>query len=544
MNQRGIAPLVIVAIFVVVSVVAGIGIYVATRGGGGGENQPGGGGTYSGGPIRIQNDYQFTAANGVVSGSGTVSDPYIIENWAIDASGANGIDIQNTTAYFIVRNCLIENSAISMHGGIYLNNVVNGTIENNTCENFTDTEHMDMFDSHVHIMSDVGASQAITEMNKAGVSMALLYPIDGYDDSNSLAAMSQYPGRFAAFVDTPDSPEPATWFTQGQAFTAFADAQMRTGNFCGIGETNLRYYGSADVVPPPDIYVPPDDPLWLRLVDMAAQYHVPISFHFIPDDATANAALERMMSHNSGATLIWCHLGFNNMTLDSSALNDYLLRYPNLYFDTAGIQNMQNPPPQPNSNWAAIANQSDGRLNEEWRQFFETWNSRILFGSDAGGGPNGLERWLNYADNSVDGATPDAIGHWRILLSNIDQSAAYNIMSGNSRKLLMDEQRPPYRYLVPSDGKCYPITVSSASSVSGLRFDKGTRTVSFTVANSTGTTGSATITIPTALVRGNFTARIDGQSVQITEVSNSTYTTISLEYAGGIRTVALSASPI
>lgn len=34
MNQKGIAPLIIVVIIVVVAVVAGVGIYVATRGGG------------------------------------------------------------------------------------------------------------------------------------------------------------------------------------------------------------------------------------------------------------------------------------------------------------------------------------------------------------------------------------------------------------------------------------------------------------------------------------------------------------------------------
>jgi len=542
MDQKGIAPLIIAIVVVVVVVIASVGVYVVIRGGGGsgggggGENNPPSG-TYSGGPILIQNDYQFTAANGVVSGSGTVNDPYIIENWAIDASGANGIDIQNTTAYFIVRNCLIENSVISTHGGIYLNNVVNGTIENNTCENFTDTEHMDIFDSHVHALSEVSTPQIISEMNKAGVSVSLLY-------SGSLEAISQYPGRFVAFVDTPDSPQPATWFTQGQAFATFAEAQLSTGNFYGIGETNLRYYGAGEIIPPPDIYVPPDAPLWLQLVNLSARYHVPISFHFVPDDPVANAAFERMLSYNKDATLIWAHLGFNNMPLDRTTLNDFLLRYPNLYFDTAGIQNMQNPPPQPNSNWAVLANQSNGRLNEEWRQFFETWNSRILFGSDAGGGQNGLERWLNYADNTVDGATPNAIGHWRSLLSNLDYNAAYNILSGNARELFLKEQRPPYHYLVPSDGKCYSIFASSNSSVSGLTFDPDTRAVSFTVADSIGTTGSATITIPTTLVRGNFTARIDGQSVQITEVSNSTYTTISLEYAGGIRTVALSASPI
>lgn len=39
-EEKGIAPLIIVAVIVVVVVVAGVGIYVVTRGGGAGENQP------------------------------------------------------------------------------------------------------------------------------------------------------------------------------------------------------------------------------------------------------------------------------------------------------------------------------------------------------------------------------------------------------------------------------------------------------------------------------------------------------------------------
>ena len=410
----------------------------------------------------------------------------------------------------------------------------------NSCGQSTDTGHMDVFDSHVHIMSKVSASQAISEMDEADVGMSLLYPIDGDDDSSSLQAISQYPGRFIAFVDTPDSPQPATWFSQGQAFTASAEAQLKTGKFYGIGETNLRYYGGSGVIPPPDIYVPPDDPLWLSLVNLSAKYRVPISFHFVPDDAAANAAFERMLGYNKNATVIWAHLGFNNMPFNRTTLDAFLLKYPNLYFDTAGIQNMQNPLPEPNSNWALLANQSNnGKMNGDWRQFFETWNSRILFGSDAGGGPNGLERWLNYANNSVDGATPNAVGHWKSLFSNLDYNTARNILGGNARELFLKEQKPPYNYSVSSDGKCHSISISSNSSVSNLAFDPGTRTMSFTAADSIGAAGSAAITIPASLARGNFTALVDGQSVQIKEVSDSTRTTISLEYAGGIRSIAL-----
>ena len=89
-------------------------------------------------PIYIPLDDQFTPANGVVNGSGTQADPYIIEGWAIDASETIGICIWNTTAYFIIRNCLVENGGYGVYGernvgiGVWGSN---GRIENNICLN-------------------------------------------------------------------------------------------------------------------------------------------------------------------------------------------------------------------------------------------------------------------------------------------------------------------------------------------------------------------------------------------------------------------------
>ena len=89
--------------------------------------------TYHHDPISINGNSQFTLANGVSGGSGTAEDPYIIENWIIDDSinsETNGITIVNTTAYFTIRNSVIEHG--EDYSGIYLNNVINGRIENNT----------------------------------------------------------------------------------------------------------------------------------------------------------------------------------------------------------------------------------------------------------------------------------------------------------------------------------------------------------------------------------------------------------------------------
>ncbi|MDP3934926.1 MAG: hypothetical protein Q8Q46_01760 [Candidatus Giovannonibacteria bacterium] len=402
---------------------------------------------------------------------------------------------------------------------------------NISCASPTDTSRMDIFDSHVHMSSTVDAPRMILEMNKAGVSVANLYS----DASHALEAISQYPGRFITFVDTPEPPNPSAWLTQGQAFITSTESQLKTGKFYGVGETNLRLSDKNGNVSTPDVYVVPDTPLWLQLVDLSARYHVPISFHFVPEDTAANAAFERMLNHNKNATLIWAHLGFNQMALESATLSNYLLRYPHLYFDTAGIQNMQ----KSGANWDKLM--PNGQLDKDWKKFFETWNSRILFGTDAGGGGDSLERWLNYSSDTSKGTAPNATGHWRSLTSNLDYNSARNILSANARELFLKKQKPDYNYSVSSGGKCYSISVSSKSSVSALTFNQSTRAITFTVADSNGTAGSAVVTIPIALGK-NFTASVDGQSVKSQSTSNSANTIVNLEYSGGIRTITLVAN--
>ncbi len=79
-------------------------------------------------PIYIYGDDAFTWENGVVGGSGTADDPYIIEGWIIDTLGYDyGIYIDHTTAHFVIRNCVV--SYPQEKAGIYLTAVKNGRIE-------------------------------------------------------------------------------------------------------------------------------------------------------------------------------------------------------------------------------------------------------------------------------------------------------------------------------------------------------------------------------------------------------------------------------
>ncbi len=79
-------------------------------------------------PIAILGDAAFTAANGVVGGSGTLADPYLISGWNVvcpSMSGTRGIRIAGTTAPFIVRNVRAQSCDI----GIFLSGAPNGRVE-------------------------------------------------------------------------------------------------------------------------------------------------------------------------------------------------------------------------------------------------------------------------------------------------------------------------------------------------------------------------------------------------------------------------------
>ncbi len=83
-------------------------------------------------------NWSWAATQPWCSGSGTESDPYLIENLKINGNNASScIEIENSDTHFVVRNCTLYNSSMGagsdLGGGIKLKNVSNGTIYNNNC---------------------------------------------------------------------------------------------------------------------------------------------------------------------------------------------------------------------------------------------------------------------------------------------------------------------------------------------------------------------------------------------------------------------------
>ncbi len=69
------------------------------------------------------------------SGSGTLEEPYLIENVTIDGENSGScLTIKNSDKYFRIENCTVFNSGSGDYdAGIHLDNVENGTLFNNNC---------------------------------------------------------------------------------------------------------------------------------------------------------------------------------------------------------------------------------------------------------------------------------------------------------------------------------------------------------------------------------------------------------------------------
>ena len=75
-------------------------------------------------PIDIGQDSSFTFTNGVVGGSGTAADPYLIDGWNIVCSsmtGSAGVRIFNTTRPFVVRNVKTQSCQYGFQAASSLN---------------------------------------------------------------------------------------------------------------------------------------------------------------------------------------------------------------------------------------------------------------------------------------------------------------------------------------------------------------------------------------------------------------------------------------
>ena len=250
------------------------------------------------------------------------------------------------------------------------------------------------------------ARAAVSIMDNLGISTAIVMPPpfkegqrDLFEAEEFLSAIRDYPGRFAflggggslnvmiqrAVKSGNTDPD------LKKRFEAQAEKIIATGAV-GFGEMTAEHF-SLHYRHPYET-APPDHPLFLLLADIAVRHKVPIDLHMeaVPHDmplpglerlkagdnpSTLKAnipALERLLSYNSAARIIWAHAGWDNTGYRTLKLMDDLLgRHPNLYMTIKfGVDSAEeNRPFAPGR-----------RLRPEWVELMKKYPDRFLMGTD------------------------------------------------------------------------------------------------------------------------------------------------------------------
>ena len=161
-----------------------------------------------------------------------------------------------------------------------------------------------------------------------------------------------------------------------------------------FGELTAEHRPSAST--PSYQSVPPDNPLFMLLTDIAAAHNMPITLHMeavsksmpIPESwhvknppnpaqLPANmAAFEKLLAHNPAAKIIWAHAGWDNTGDRTPELSRRLLQaHPNLYLElkidpmNAGLN-------------SPLTGGATGTIKPEWLKLFQDFPDRFVIGSD------------------------------------------------------------------------------------------------------------------------------------------------------------------
>ena len=191
-----------------------------------------------------------------------------------------------------------------------------------------------------------------------------------------------------------------------------------------------------------------------------------------------------------------------------------------------------------------IVDNDDGVLfyesadNKFWHNNFIDNTEQIAFSGDSyanvwdDGYPSGGNYWSDYAGSDADG---DGIGDsaYTIDGNNIDH---YPLMAGFG--IPVEKSFP-----ITVGETEYVITTVSNSSVTDLSYNQTSQQLTLSVSGPSGTTGFCNITVPAALMSGNFTLYLDDvelvEGVDYIQSFNGTHYTFSVTYTHSTHEIKL-----
>ncbi len=225
------------------------------------------------GPIYIYGNDGFTVENGVFSGSGTATDPYVIEGWRIDQPQADyGFYIDHTTAHFVIRDCVIEGARMA---GVYFNTVQNGRVED-TQIGLSDTavylldSSFNIFEGNVIAESKYGVVTAANSRDNVITGNSFLdNGLNGYDPHRwnqwNLNGIGNYWSDYKGYDDDEDGIGDIPYYSLNDKYPLMSPPVQWTR----VAPAGLTYAGN-QVAPDGSLVVSSDTPISLSAMDLGS----------------------------------------------------------------------------------------------------------------------------------------------------------------------------------------------------------------------------------------------------------------------------------
>lgn len=245
-------------------------------------------------------------------------------------------------------------------------------------------EPLRFVDAHSHLLPNMTADEQMAMFKKAGVTSVVIMSLP--QDQQDL--VKRYAGYVIPFVSFARNPNSTLLPLNADTLAAF-DRMLDSGAACGFGEIGTT------TDPPEPSASTLMNPLRMKLYELAARHHAPLTSHVNLDTPEVIETFGRIARLHPDMPLILAHAGFNAGAEVSAAL---LAAHPNVYVELSIRLDPLNgfgdtPATAPEGRNTRSMLDANGALLPEWRTLLERYPDRFIFGMDiAPTGPKGREK--------------------------------------------------------------------------------------------------------------------------------------------------------
>lgn len=296
-----------------------------------------------------------------------------------------------------------------------------------TIKSFLRQNRLPMIDVEFH-WGKIPLTEIISKMDRNGIALTWLGPVERKGNHASLEACSKYPGRFVPTIMHGDQER---WHGKDLTLVEEIAADAMSGEYFAMGEFEARHYISS--TNNRNIHMPMDSDSFHGIFKAAEETGIPFLVHHEAEDAML-PEMEKMLSLYPNAPVVWCHVGRNTDPKTwiefptPNGVRKFIQKYPNLYFDVLGsgpgsVQRATGV----HDNLLYEHPNGPPKLKPEWRSLFNVYADRFLIGSDTNSG-----RWPEY-DEVMSRLRTSVLGE-------LEPKAAEKIAFKNAWKMMSGEE--------------------------------------------------------------------------------------------------------